>query len=205
MGYLTLLKAQYASSLDDKGLSIIARATAALGQMNQLTEDLLAYARLDSSAQAFCRVDCNEVLADALSLLDSSISETRALVTIEALPAITGERVQLVQLFLNLLGNALKYCQGRTPVIRVSARRGTAEWVFEVADNGIGIAPQHLARIFEVFKRLHTAQAYPGNGIGLAICEHVVARHGGRLWVDSKPGQGSTFFFSIPDVKAETP
>ncbi|MCJ7799581.1 MAG: PAS domain-containing protein, partial [Polaromonas sp.] len=205
MGYLTLLKTRYASSLDAKGQGFIARATAALEQMNELTEDLLAYARLDSSALAFDRVDCNEMLADTLSILDASITETRAQVTIEALPAIMGERIQLIQLFQNLLGNALKYCQGRAPVIRVSARRGAGEWVFEVADDGIGIEPQHLAHIFEVFKRLHTAQEYPGNGIGLAICERVVARHGGRLWVDSELGRGSTFFFSIPDVKAETP
>ena len=205
MGYLTLLQARYASSLDNKGQSIIARAMAALGQMNQLTEDLLAYARLDSSARAFDRVDCSEVLADTLCLLDASITETGARVTIEALPVVMGERIQLIQLFQNLLCNALKYCQGRAPVIRVSARRGAGEWVFEVADNGIGIEPQHLARIFEVFKRLHSAQEYPGNGIGLAICERVVAQHGGRLWVDSEPGRGSTFFFSIPDVKAETP
>lgn len=204
-GYLTLLQARYASSLDAKGQGLIGRATAALGQMNQLTEDLLSYARLDSPAQAFEPVDCNEVLASALSVLDASITETGGQVTVEALPTVTGDRGQLTQLFQNLLGNALTYCQGRAPSIRVSARRGTAEWVFGVADNGIGIEPQHLTRIFEVFKRLHTPQEYPGNGIGLAICERIVARHGGRLWVDSESGQGSTFSFSLPDTKGDTP
>jgi len=204
-GFLTLFQARHASGLNAKGLDLIARATAALGQMDGLTEDLLTYARLDSPAQALKLVDCNEVLAHTLNFLDASITETGAQVTLEALPPVTGERGQLVQLFQNLLGNALKYCQGRAPILHVSARRGVDEWIFEVADNGIGIAPQHLVRIFEVFKRLHTAQEYPGNGIGLAICERIVLRHGGRLWAHSEPGQGSTFFFSIPDMKGETP
>jgi PAS domain S-box-containing protein len=198
-GLLTLLQARHASSLDAKGNDIITRATKAIGQMDELTEDLLSYARLDAPAQAFEPVDCNAVLADTLNFLDASLAQTGAQVTVEALPTLMGERGQLVQLFQNLLGNALKYCQGRTPLVQVSARRGTAEWVFQVADNGIGIAPQHLARIFEVFKRLHTAKEYSGNGIGLAICERIVVRHGGRIWVQSEPGQGSTFFFSIPD------
>jgi len=202
-GYLTLLQARYAPNLDAKGRDIIGRATAALAHMNQLTEDLLSYAQLDSPIQALESVDCNRVLTHVLSILDARITETGGQVTVEALPTVTGERGQLIQLFQSLLGNALKYCQGRAPVIKVSAQRGTAEWIFQVADNGIGIESQHLTRIFEVFKRLHTAQEYSGNGIGLAICERIVVRHGGRMWVDSEPGQGSIFSFSIPD-KVET-
>ena len=173
--------------------------------MNQLTEDLMTYAGLDSPAEAFELVDCNQVLGDVLGMLEASVIESSAQVMVQALPAVIGERGQLVQLFQNLLANALKYCQGRAPVIEVSARRGAAEWTFQVADNGIGIAPQHLARIFEVFKRLHTMQEYSGNGIGLAICERIVNNHGGRMWVDSEPGRGSTFFFSIPDMKGQEP
>ena len=172
--------------------------------MDQLTEDLLSYARLDSPSRSSSEVDCNEVVASTLAFLHARIAETRAQIDVEALPAVMGDRGQLIQLFQNLLGNALKYCKGRSPDIRVSAQRGTAEWVFRVSDNGIGIESQHLLRIFEVFKRLHTMQEYPGNGIGLAICQRIVARHGGLLWVCSEPGLGSTFYFSIPDAKDDT-
>jgi len=198
-GYLTLLQARYAPNLDAKGRDIIGRATAALAHMNQLTDDLLSYAQFDSPVQALEFVDCNRVLTHVLRTLDARITETGGQVTVEALPTVMGERGQLIHLFHNLLSNALKYRQDRAPVIKVSARRGTAEWIFQVADNGIGIESQHLTRIFEVFKRLHTAQEYSGNGIGLAICERIVVRHGGRMWVDSEPGQGSIFYFSIPD------
>jgi signal transduction histidine kinase len=203
-GYLTLLQARHASGLSAKGQDLIERATAALGQMNQLTEDLLSYARLDAPAQPPAPVDCREVLAQSLSLLDATIAETGAQITVEDLPTVIGQRGQLTELFQNLVGNAMKYCRGDAPRIRVSAQRGAAEWIFEVADNGIGIEPQHLTRIFEVFKRLHTAQEYEGNGIGLAICQRIVVRHGGRIWVQSEPGQGSRFYFSIPDLKAGT-
>jgi PAS domain S-box-containing protein len=198
-GYLTLLQARYASGLSPKAQELIERATAALGQMDGLTEDLLSYVRLDSPAQPLEPVDCNEVLRDTLNFLDASMAETGAQVTVETLPTVMGERGQLVQLFQNLLSNAMKYCQSDAPRIRVSAQRGASEWIFEVADNGIGIEPQHLTRIFEVFKRLHTAQEYPGTGIGLAICQRIAVRHCGRIWVTSEPGLGSSFFFSIPD------
>jgi PAS domain S-box-containing protein len=198
-GYLTLLQARYASGLNAKGQELIGRATAALGQMDGLTEDLLSYVRLDSPAQPLEPVDCNEVLRDTLNFLDASMTETGTQVTVETLPTVMGERGQLVQLFQNLLSNAIKYCRRDAPRIRVSAQRGASEWIFEVADNGIGIEPQHLTRIFEVFKRLHTAQEYPGTGIGLAICQRIAVRHGGRIWVTSEPGRGSSFFFSIPD------
>ena len=203
-GYLTLLQARHAASLDAKGVDLIARATSALGQMDRLTQDLLSYARLDAPALALEPVDCNELLAHVLGLMQASMAETGAEVTAAPLPTVAAERGQLVQLLQNLLGNAFKYCQGRAPRVQVSARRGAAEWLFEVADNGIGIEPQHLGRIFEIFKRLHTAEEYPGTGMGLAICERIVTRHGGRLGVRSVPGCGSTFFFSIPD-KNKTP
>jgi len=203
-GYLTLLQARHAASLDARGLDLIARATRALGEMDRLTQDLLSYARLDAPALALEPVDCNELLAHVLGRMQASMAETGAEVTAAPLPTVAAERGQLIQLLQNLLGNAFKYCQGRAPRVQVSARRGAAEWLFEVADNGIGIEPQHLDRIFEIFKRLHTAEEYPGTGIGLAICERIVTRHGGRLGVRSELGHGSTFFFSIPD-KNKTP
>ena len=205
-GYLTLLKKRYAAVLDANGSDLIERATRAVDQMDQLTEDLMSYARLDSPAQSFSEVDCNKVLTNTLAFLHASIAQTDAQIEVETLPTVNGDRGQFTQLFQNLLGNALKYCKNCAPKIRVSAQRDTAQWVFEVSDNGIGIEPQHLQRIFEVFKRLHTAQDYPGNGIGLAVCQRIVERHGGKIWAYSKPGEGSTFFFSIPDnQKGVTP
>jgi len=199
--YLTLLQARHAGNLDAKALDLIARARRALEQMDCLTQGLLAYARLDAPALALEAVDCNELLAHVLGLMEAGLAESGAQVTAPApLPTVTAERAQLVQLLQNLLGNALKYCQGRAPRVQVSARREAGAWLFEVADNGIGIEPQHQGRIFEIFKRLHTAEEYPGTGIGLAICERIVARHGGRIGVTSEPGRGSTFFFSIPDL-----
>lgn len=203
-GYLTLLSKRYAGALDIKGYELIQRATSAVEHMDQLTEDLLSYARLDSPAELSSEVDCNQVVANTLTFLRASIDETGAQIDVQALPIVSGDCGQMIQLFQNLLGNALKYCKDRSPKIQLSVQRGTAEWVFLVSDNGIGIESQHLQRIFEIFKRLHTAQEYPGNGIGLAICQRIVALHGGQIWVCSEPGKGSTFFFSIPDEKVVT-
>lgn len=202
-GYLTLLEKRHAAALDVKGRELIQRATSAVEQMDHLTEDLLSYAQLDSPTRSPSEVDCNEVLASTLTFLHASIARTGAQIDVQALPKLSCDRAQLIQLFQNLLGNALKYCKDRSPKIEVSAQRGRAEWVFLVSDNGIGIDSQHLQRIFEVFKRLHTAHEYPGNGIGLAICQRIVACQGGQIWVCSEPGLGSTFFFSIPDKKDE--
>jgi light-regulated signal transduction histidine kinase (bacteriophytochrome) len=118
------------------------------------------------------------------------------------LPVVVGNRTQLVQLFQNLLGNAIKYRGEHAPRIRVAADLKDSEWVFSIADNGIGIDPKHHEQIFEVFRRLHTQDAFPGTGIGLAVCRRIVQRHGGRIWVESERGKGSTFLFTIPDARS---
>jgi light-regulated signal transduction histidine kinase (bacteriophytochrome) len=144
-------------------------------------------------------VDCNAVLKKVLLNLEASITETNAKITVDPLPSVMASEDTLIELFQNLLANALKYRSKEPPVIHVSASREGAAWVFSVRDNGIGIDSQYARQIFGVFKRLHPPDKYPGTGIGLAICQKIVERYGGRIWLESSsPGQGSEFRFSIP-------
>jgi chemotaxis family two-component system sensor kinase Cph1 len=143
-------------------------------------------------------IDCNLVFEDACANLQLTIRQNQASVTRADLPRIAGDCFQLLQLFQNLIGNAIKYRSSEAPVVLLGASRQGDNWVFSVQDNGIGIAEQHHPRIFQIFQRLHTQTEYSGTGIGLAICQRIVDRHGGRLWVESEPDRGSTFYFSIP-------
>lgn len=202
-GFLQVLKKNHADKLDDKARMLVQRTLDAASRLGQLTDDLLSYARVNSEVRPFALIDFTDAAHDAIGLLDSVIADTQAVVTIDPLPCAMGERTQLIQLFLNLVGNGLKYCRDRAPVIHVSASMTGREWVFSVADNGIGIEVAHHDRIFEVFKRLHNHNEYPGTGIGLAVCRRVVERHGGTIWVESVPGQGSTFYFTIPEPLVE--
>jgi light-regulated signal transduction histidine kinase (bacteriophytochrome) len=139
-----------------------------------------------------------QVLDRVLLLLDAEIEATQCTVTRTELPMVSGEDSQLTQLLLNLLANAIKYRSARPPSIHIAVERSNDAWLFSVRDNGIGIDARHFDRIFEVFERLHSAQEYPGTGIGLAICRRIVQRHGGSIWVESQLGAGSTFFFTLP-------
>ena len=198
-GFAQLLQKKYTGRLDEEAGDWIARVVAGAHRMERLIEDLLSYARLESQDRHFVPVDCAAVLDDVVQLLESEIRDTRAEVTSSALPTIMGDQVQLVQLFQNLIGNGIKYHGARPPRIHVSAQRQDGAWVFSVSDNGIGIEPEQHQRIFEIFRRLHTQREYPGTGIGLAVCRRIVERRGGSIWVESEPGQGTTFFFTIPD------
>lgn len=202
-GFVQLLEKDYASKLDERAIALIRRTAAAAARLEQLTDDLLSYARVSSDSRAFAPVDCRDVFEDVLQLLDASISSSGAGVTAGPLPTVMGDRTQLVQLLLNLVANGIKYCNG-PPVVHVSAEAHEREWVFSVRDNGIGIDLKHHERIFEIFKRLHTQQEYSGTGIGLAICRRVVISHGGRIWIESAPGKGSTFRFTIPVTAGES-
>ncbi len=200
-GFVQLLERNYADKLDQKGLHLIQRTGAAAQRLEQLTEDLLAYARVSCDVRPSLPVDCQQVANELLCLLEAAIIDSGGLVeVVGALPVVMGDRTQLLQLFLNLVGNGLKYCRGRTPVVRLSAQRRDHDWVFSVADNGIGIDAQHQEKVFEVFKRLHTQQEFPGTGIGLAVCRRIVEGRGGKIWFTSTLGEGTTFYFSLPDA-----
>jgi hypothetical protein len=166
--------------------------------MHTLITDLLALSRVGTRGRTFAAADLNAVVDQALDGLRASIAETGASITRDALPTLTADAGQMVQLFQNLIGNALKFRSERAPEIHVGARPLPDRWELAVRDNGIGIEPQYYERIFLIFQRLHTRRLYPGTGIGLAICKKIVERHGGAIWVQSQAGQGSTFYFTIP-------
>ena len=169
------------------------------GRMKQLIEDLLAYSRVGTKGREFKAFSAESALDKALANLRTTAERAGAEVTHDRLPVVTGDEGQLAQVFQNLIGNAIKFRGEEAPRIHVSSRFADGEWVFAVRDNGIGFDPQYADRIFLVFQRLHNRSEYPGTGIGLAICKKIVDRHGGRIWVDSHPGAGSTFFFTIPE------
>jgi PAS domain S-box-containing protein len=203
-GYLHLLEKRHGPGLDAKALDLIHRASNAVQTLDRLTEDLLSYARLDAQAKPFTTIECSQVLAETLQLMDAAITESDASISAGPLPAVLGDRTQLIQLFQNLLSNSITYCEGHAPAIRVTSELGAdAVWTFSVSDNGIGIEARHHERIFEVFKRLHTSKEYPGTGIGLAVCKRIVERHGGRIWVASAARQGSTFSFTMPIISGD--
>ena len=167
--------------------------------MKALLGGLLAYLQVNSQGKPLAPVDSGRILDRALA----RVAENGATVTRGDLPQVVADAAQLGQLFQHLVGNGVKFRSQLPPEIHVSARRGDGEWIFAVRDNGIGIEPQYRERIFQVFQRLHTRQEYDGTGIGLAVCRKIVERHGGRIWVDSEPGSGSTFCFTIPDHRPE--
>ena len=205
-GFLQLLKRNHVEKLDDKAVILVQRTLDATLRLEQLTDDLLSFARVNSEARPFALFNCTEAARDAIGLLDSAISDTQALVTVDPLPEVMGDRTQLIQLFLNLVGNGIKYCRGRTPKVHISvAKFNEREWLFSVADNGIGIETRHHLKIFEIFKRLHSQSDYAGTGIGLALCHRIVERHHGKIWLDSTPGEGSTFRFTLPIASESVP
>jgi len=193
-----LLKKRYAGQIDARADEFIRHAVDGAKRMQQLIDDLLAFSRVSTRSGKFEMVDSGKVFEEVLARLATSISESDAVVTCQELPRVRAEKVQLGQVFQNLLGNALKFRSGPRPEIQVSAEQRADDWHFSIRDNGIGIDPQYFERIFKLYQRLHSRTQYPGTGIGLAICLKIVQRHGGRLWVESQPGCGSTFHFTLP-------
>jgi PAS domain S-box-containing protein len=198
-GFVELLQLEYQGKFDDQAQDWIRRTVQAVEQMQTLIRDLLSYSRVDARSRPFTLIPFSDIVKAALTQLDSSIRDSGAQVTWDPLPEIMGDRSQLVQLMQNLIGNGLNYRSDQLPRIHISAKRSETEWTFSVRDNGIGIDPKHHEQIFEIFKRLHNEKEYPGTGIGLAVCRRVANRHGGRIWVESAPGRGSTFCFTIPE------
>ena len=196
-GYVQLLSRRYKGKLDENAEEFISFALDATKRMQALISDLLAYSRIGAGGKDFGSVDMEKVLDSTLLDLNPALSERGAEVTRSPLPSVKGDEPQLRRLFQNLIGNAVKYCS-EMPRIHVSAEKKADSWLFSIRDNGIGIAPRHHDRIFQIFQRLHAKNEYSGTGIGLAICKKVVENHGGRIWVESEAEKGSTFYFTIP-------
>lgn len=196
--FTQLLERRYKGKLDDDADDFINYIVEGATRMQQLIEDLLTYSRVTTRAEPFNKIDLEDVFSKSVANLKLMIDETNAEITHDPLPIVSADRSQIIQLFQNLLGNSLKFRSKEDPRIHISVNRDDYSWIFEFADNGIGISPDHQERIFRVFQRLHTREEYPGTGIGLAVCEKIVQRHGGRIWIESKPGDGAKFYFTLP-------
>lgn len=203
-GFADMLAQHQGDHLDKESARCMMKIKDGLSRMQALINDLLNFSRIQTKPQVLSPVNCNEILAICTRSLNASITEKAATISTDSLPTVMADALQLSQLFQNIVGNAIKFSEGRAPVIHVSAKRLATSWQFSIADNGIGIAPEFTDRVFRVFQRLHTKSAYSGTGIGLAICQTIVDRHGGRIWVESQPGEGSTFHFTIPASGALT-
>ncbi|HEV3510734.1 MAG TPA: ATP-binding protein [Candidatus Sulfotelmatobacter sp.] len=196
--YTQLLAERYKGKLDENADKYIHYAVDGALRMQTLVQDLLAFSRVGRGGIDLKPVDLKLVLETVQQNLRAAMEESGAQLQWDQPPVVMADRALLVQLFQNLLANALKFRGPSDPVIRVTVEKGTSEWTFSVRDNGIGIAPEHAEIIFVIFKRLHTHAEYPGSGIGLAICKKIVEQHGGRIWVESPPGPGCTFKFTLP-------
>lgn len=209
-GFANLLKRRYKDKLDNDAQDYINYIVTGTARLQQLVRDLLEYARVSTSDKPFVPVDCNDVFKKVLDNLKTTIEESGAVITSDPLPTVMSDETQCIQLFQNLIGNAIKYRRDDSPRIHVSAKRidetAHAEqqstikkgWLFSVSDNGIGIDPQYSEHIFQLFQRLNRGDTSNGTGIGLAICRKIVERHDGHIWVKSEPGKGSVFYFIIP-------
>jgi light-regulated signal transduction histidine kinase (bacteriophytochrome) len=198
--YTQLLAKRYKGRLDSDADEFIAYAVDGSTRMQGLVQDLLAYSRAGTNGKALHEISSENALKEALTNLRATIEESGAFVTHDSLPAITTDDRQLAQVFQNLVGNAIKYRSAEVPHVHVSAtKNGGNEWIFSVRDNGLGIDPQYFERIFILFQRLHGPREFKGTGIGLAICKKMLERLGGRIWVESQPEKGSTFYFALPE------
>jgi len=213
--YLQLLEKRNKTNLDKDSKEFIEFAVDGARRMDKLINSLLEYSRVGTRGQPFTMTDCENVLAKSLKNIEITIQERCAHITHDLLPKIMADEGQLVQLFQNLIGNAIKFCKDRKSEVYISAKRQELSpaspkvpaeqdsefiWIFSVQDNGIGIAPEHQERIFQIFQRLHSREEYEGTGIGLAVCKKIVERHNGRIWVESEKGAGTIFKFAIPEM-----
>jgi light-regulated signal transduction histidine kinase (bacteriophytochrome) len=196
--YLQLLQRRYEGNIDEKADKYIHFAVDGAFRMQNLINDLLEFSRVTSRARELESTDCELILKRVLSNLELYIKENRATVSHNSLPEVIADSTQLAQVFQNLIANGIKFHGEEAPIINICAEKKANEWLFSIRDNGIGIDPQYSEKIFEVFKRLHNKETYPGTGIGLAVCKKIVERHGGRIWVESELGKGSTFYFTLP-------
>jgi PAS domain S-box-containing protein len=196
--YVQLLSRRYKGRLDADADEFIDFAVDGTQRMKRLIEDLLRYSRLGRRMAATKNFPSEQAVREALHNLKAAIEESHAEITWDPLPEVTAVELQLVQVFQNLIGNAIKYSGDRSPQVHIAAKKHEMEWVFSVSDNGIGIDPEYFDRIFAIFQRLHGGGQYEGTGVGLAICKRILMQQGGRIWVESNSGAGSTFYFSLP-------
>ncbi|MGA8866484.1 MAG: ATP-binding protein, partial [Candidatus Sulfotelmatobacter sp.] len=199
--YTELLAERYRGKLDDKADKYIGYAVDGARRMQRLIQDLLAYARVSSQAKPLQPTDSGAVMASVVMHLRQAIEKNRAEVICQTLPVVSADEGQLGQVFQNLIANACKFHGEQKPRIEVRAEASGDMWRFSVADNGIGMAKENSGRIFQMFQRLHTREEYEGTGIGLAITKRIVERHGGKIWFESAPGEGTTFHFTLPTVE----
>jgi signal transduction histidine kinase len=198
ISYLQLIEIRYADKFDESGHEFIAFAIEGAHRMKALITDLLAYSRLETETRVLTMIDSQQAFDEAYKLLETAIKESQANITYDSLPKVKADKRLLVQLFQNLLGNAIKYRSSEKPEIHVAANFENNHWLFSIRDNGIGIEAAYIDRIFTIFQRLHSRSQYPGTGIGLAICKKAVEYHGGRIWADSEIGKGTIFYFTLP-------
>ncbi len=196
--FAELLERQYRPQLDKNAGEYLAFISAGVDRMGLLIDGLLTCARVESCTRPHVPTDCNAVLSTTIKQLGAMIESSGADVSSGQLPIIDADPVQIGQVFQNLVSNGIRFRSSRPPVVRVEAQRRDRNWIFAVSDNGMGIDPAGAERLFRVFGRLHSADEYPGAGIGLALCKQIIARHGGRIWFDSQPGDGATFYFMLP-------
>jgi PAS domain S-box-containing protein len=196
--YVQLLARRYKGKLDSNADDFIDFAVDGANRMYSLINDLLAYSRVGTRGKPFEPTNCEMILQKSLNNLKMTMEETGAVVTHDSLPTVMADDLLLGQLFQNLIGNAIKFRGSEPSRVHISASRNGSGWTFSIRDNGIGIAPEYSERIFVIFQRLHSREEYPGTGIGLAICKKIVEHHGGRIWVESELGKGSTFYFTLP-------
>jgi PAS domain S-box-containing protein len=196
--YTQLLEKKYREQLDEKADKYIGYVVDGATRMQQLINDLLSYSRVGRQELNLKQVNCNDIIEQIKTSLRAAIAENHAIITTDELPTVVADAVQLTQLLQNLVSNAIKYRGDAAPEIHITATQHPEEWVFLIRDNGTGIEPQYAERIFVIFQRLHTRRKYTGTGIGLAICKKIVEMHNGSIWVESQPGAGSTFYFTLP-------
>ena len=196
--YTALLAKQFSSYLDADTKENVAFVISATKRMQQLIDDLLTYSRIHTHAKGSRPTDCTELIEKVLGSLQTAMEETGARITYADLPVISADSSQFEQVFTNLITNALKFRSAEAPTVHITAQSQQGSWLFAFRDNGIGLEMEYGERIFQMFQRLHTMDEYPGTGIGLALCRRIIERHGGRIWVESELGRGSTFFFTVP-------
>ena len=197
--FLQLLERRYADKLDEDANDFIGFAVDGAKRLDDLINDLLIYSQVNSKRREFSSVKLEGILEETLTNLKVAIDENNVVITHDPLPIIYGNDQSMIQLFQNLIGNAIKYRSDETPKIEISVKKEDKQYLFSIKDNGIGIDPKHLERIFTIFQRLHSDREYEGTGIGLAIAQKIVIQHGGQIWAESELGKGSTFYFTIPN------